>query len=70
MNNNTTTDRVLIVVDVQNCFIKGGSFGGHNTNLKNLELSIEQSKEIEMLKFRDHIIKIYQQKMKKFLKDL
>jgi len=28
------------------------------------------TKGIEMLKFRDHIIKIYQQKMKKFLKDL
>ena len=48
-NNNTTIDRVLVVTDVQNCFIKGGSFGRHNQNLTDLELSIEQSKEIEML---------------------
>jgi nicotinamidase-related amidase len=42
--------KVLIVVDVQNCFINGGSLGGAQTE------SLEQIKEIlELMKENDHI---------------
>lgn len=47
--NNQTIEKVLVVVDFQNGFIKGGSFGYHNQNLKNLSLSIEQSIQVENL---------------------
>ena len=46
--NNSSVDNVLVVVDFQNGFIKGGSFGGHG-NLKDLEFSIQQAKDIEKL---------------------
>jgi nicotinamidase-related amidase len=45
-----TTKKVLIVVDVQNCFINGGSLGDAQTD------SIEQIKEIlKLMKENDHI---------------
>jgi nicotinamidase-related amidase len=51
-NNNTensvSIDDVLVVVDFQNGFIKGGSFGGHG-NLKDLKFSVKQAKDIEKL---------------------
>ena len=46
--NNVSIDDVLVVVDFQNGFIKGGSFGGHG-NLKDLEFSVKQAKDIEKL---------------------
>jgi hypothetical protein len=42
-------DNVLIVVDFQNGFIKGGSFGGHDPKLTALASSVEQALQIEKL---------------------
>jgi nicotinamidase-related amidase len=48
-NSKNTTEKVLVIVDVQNGFIKGGSFGYHNQELQNLELSIQQTRQIDKL---------------------
>ena len=42
-------DKFLVVVDFQNCFISGGSFGEHKSNDSTLENSINQTIEIEEL---------------------
>ena len=50
-NSNKDTLKVLVVVDVQNCFIAGGSFGGHETNIDfdKLKRSYDQIQQIEKL---------------------
>ena len=47
---NQTIEKVLVVVDFQNGFIKGGSFGSHNNSkINELDISINQSNQIERL---------------------
>ena len=51
-NSNLNLSKVLVVVDVQNCFISGGSYGGHETNSidgNKLANSINQVHEIANL---------------------
>lgn len=47
--NNSSVDNVLVVVDFQNGFIKGGSFGGHDGKLTDLASSVRQAFQIEKL---------------------
>ena len=59
-NSNSSKLKVLVVVDVQNCFIAGGSYGGHEKNSidgTKLKNSINQIMEIsELIDNNDSII--------------
>jgi len=57
MQNSSNIEKVLVVVDFQNCFISGGSFGYHSLKKQDFNDSMKQTFEIEkLINVNDNII--------------